>query len=117
MTPQTARATYRRMLNSVGENITMRRYTGTGASRPHTDATVVARVTDYMPEQLVGAVQQGDRNLIVLAEDLAASGWPVPPLKNDKVVVRGKELNVEAVDDSTRRVKGTLVAYEIRVRG
>ncbi len=112
-----ARATYRRMLAQVGESVTVRRYIGLGAARVPTDAVVVARVIDYMPEQLVGAVQHGDRNLIVLAEDLIASGWPVPPAKNDKIVVRGRELNVEAVDDNTRRIGGVLIAYEIRVRG
>ena len=33
------------------------------------------------------------------------------------LVVRGKELNIEAADDNTRRVQGVLIAYELQVRG
>lgn len=117
MTPEQVKATYRRMLDQVGEPITLRRYTGTGASRPYFDAPVQARVTEFEAHELVGGIQQGDRKLIVLAQDLFDAQWPAPPKKDDKAVVRGKVLNIEAVDDSTRRVATVLVAYEIVVRG
>lgn len=117
MTPEAAKASTKRMLSHVGETVTIRRYTGTGQNRPHFDATVKARVVDYKPHELVGAIQQGDRKLIVLADDLITAQFPQPLVKGDKAVVRGKELNIEAPDDNTRRVQGVLIAYELRVRG
>jgi hypothetical protein len=117
MTPTQARATYRRMMTLVGETVSIRRYTGTGANRPRFDAEVTARVTEYEPSELVGTIVQGDRKVIVLAEDLFTAQFPIPPKKGDKVVVRGKELNIEAPDDNTRRIQGEIIAYEIQVRG
>lgn len=117
MTPEQCRATYRRMLDLVGEDVIIRRYTGSGASRPKFDATVRARVTEYEPRELVGLLQQGDRRLIVMADDLVAAQFSLPLHKGDKAVVRGKELNIETPDDNTRRVDGELIAYELQVRG
>jgi hypothetical protein len=114
MTPEQVKETYRRMLN---QTITVRRYTGTGTSRPKYEAEVLARVTGFEPHDLVGLALQGDRRVILLADDLAATQFPTPLLKGDKVVVRGRELNIEAPDDSTRRVGDVLIAYELRVRG
>ena len=117
MTPEMAKRSHRRMLNQVGEDVTFRRYTGSGASRPYFDATAKARVMEFDAAELVGGIIQGDRKLIVLAQDLFDAQWPVPPVKGDKAIVRGRVLNIEAVDDNTRRIAGELVAYEIVVRG
>jgi hypothetical protein len=117
MTPEAAKASHARMLGQVGEQITFRRYTGTGPDRPYFNAEVTARVVDYAPDALVGGIQQGDRKLIVLAQDLFDAQWPAPPKRGDSAIVRGKEMHVEAVDDNTRRIKGELIAYEVRVRG
>lgn len=117
MTPEAAAASHRRMLGQVGEQITLRRFTGSGTNRPYFDVTVTARVVAFEPKDLVGGIQQGDRKLIVLAQDLFDAQWPAPPKKGDAAIVRGKTLNVEAVDDNTRRIHGELIAYEIQVRG
>lgn len=117
MTPDSVKSAYRRMLNAAGETIRMRRYTGTGPNRPMFEADVIARVVDFDPKELIGPVQQGDRKVIVLAEDLIEAHFGLPLKKGDKAVVRGKELNIEAPDDNTRRVAGVLVAYELMVRG
>lgn len=117
MTPEQCRASYRRFLDHVGETVLIRRYTGAGASRPRFDAEVVARVTEFDPSELVGTIQQGDRKLIVLAEDLFNAQFPLPLKRGDKAVVRGKELNIEAPDDNSRRVAGELIAWELQVRG
>jgi hypothetical protein len=117
MTPQEAAEGYRRAMDVAGETILIRRYTGTGTSRPRFDASVRARVVDFEPHELVGAIVQGDRKLIVLAEDMIAAQIPLDLRKGDKAVVRGRELNIEAADDSTRRIAGVLIAYELQVRG
>jgi hypothetical protein len=117
MTPSQARDMYRRMIGEIGETITLRRNNASPA--PPTEAQVLARVTGYRPEELVNGINQGDRRLIVLAEDVEASGFPVPFKTGgaDKAIVRGKPLNISVVDDSTRRVAGVLIAYDITATG
>lgn len=118
MTPDSIKASYRRMLDAVGEPVYLRRYVGAGPNRPRFDyGPITARVTEYSPAELVGNIEQGDRMAILLAEDVIAAELPVPLVTNDKLVVRGKELNIQAVDDNTRRVRGVLIAYELQVRG
>lgn len=114
MTPEQSIASYRRSLKDV---VVIRRYTGSGQNRPYFEATALARVTGFDPDELVGAIQQGDRKLIVLADDLVKAQFPLDLKKGDKAIVRGKELNIEAADDSTRRVAGMLIAFELQVRG
>lgn len=117
MSPDAAKSTYRRMLDQVGEEILVRRYTGTGSNRPKWDVAVQARVVDFEPQEIIGTIVQGDRKIIALADDLLGAGLSLPITTNDKIVVRGKELAIMAADDSTRRVNGVLVAIEIQCRG
>ena len=117
MSAEAIKNDYKRALDLAGEQIVIRRYAGTGPNRPKLEEPARARVTDFEAAELVGGIQQGDRKLIVLAEDLETAQFPLPLVKGDKAVVRGKEMNIEAADDSTRRVGGVLVAYEIQARG
>jgi hypothetical protein len=124
MTPNQIKADYRAKLAATGETITIRRYTGTGTNRPKIDRTVLARVTGYGPTELVGTIQQGDRLIIALADDITQPTTDSPPqaltlpiVTSDKIVLRGKELQIIASDDSTRRVQGVLIALEIQARG
>lgn len=114
MTPSEVTASYRQSLDTL---VTIRRYSGAGINRPRFDAAVQARVTGYAPAELVDGIQQGDRKVIVLADDLLRAQFSLPLKRGDKVVLRGAELNIEAADDSTRRVGGELIAIEIRARG
>ena len=117
MTPAEAKDGYRRAMDVAGETIVVRRYTGTGPDRPYFDASVRARVTKYEPHEIVGLIQQGDRRIILLAEDMVAAQIPLALTNGDKVVVRGEELNIEGADDNTRRIQGVLIAIELQVRG
>lgn len=110
------RADHREMIDEDGEIITLRRFVAGGAP---IEAEVRARVTGYQSAELVGGIKQGDRRVIVLAEDVETSGFPVPFRTGgtDKVVVRCRVLNIGVVDDSTRRVGGVLIAYEITATG
>lgn len=117
MNPAVVLDTYRRMIAADGEWIKIRRYTGLGNNRPHFDVAVRAKVTKWEPEELVGSIQQGDRKLIVLVEDLIAAQFALPITAADKTVVRGRELAIVAPDDSTRRLGTTLIAYELAARG
>lgn len=118
MNPETVKETYRRMIDDVGEPIIIRRHTGAGIAHPHFDVTVRARVTGYEPNELVGGIIQGDRKIIVLAQDLIDAQLALPILSSDKAVVRGgPDLAIIKPDDSTRRVHGVLIAYELTARG
>lgn len=116
MTPATIRADYRASLSRVGSVIQVRRYTDP-VTRTFVDYPALARAVQYNPQDLVGAIQQGDVKLIVLAEDLEIAGFPFPIRKGDKVLRHGREANIEAPDDNSREVQGILCAYELRVRG
>lgn len=117
MTPDAIKSAYRRMMNERGETIIIRRYTGSGENRAKFDAEAMAVVSGYAPQDLVGSVIEGDRKLIVLAEDLVEAGLELPLTENDKAVVQGRELQIFAPDASTRRVSGVLIAYELQARG
>lgn len=124
MTPAAAIDMHRRFLAEVGEDIVIRRYTGTGTPRPKVEATVRARVMGYEPKELVGTIVQGDRKILALvdpdatvASGMVALSTLLPLNNNDKAVVRGKELAIKAIDDNTRRIAGTLIALEIQAAG
>lgn len=115
MTPEQAKASLARQIAMHGETATLRRL---NASPPHTEETGVAVfVRGYEPDELVGAIQQGDRKIIVPADNVGSFPVPFRERSTDRIEVRGQEMTIQAVDDSTRRIAGTLVAYEIRVRG
>jgi hypothetical protein len=115
MTPQQVKSLYGRTLS---DNVILRRYTGAGANRPRFDVEDVrAQVIGYQPHELVGTIVQGDRKVILYADDLVGAGFSQPITTNDKLVVRGRELAIIAADDSTRRVDGVLIAYELQCRG
>lgn len=105
---------YRASFARVGEDVIVRRFTGSGTPRPKTDTTTRARVTGYQPNELIGSIVQGDRKIIALVDTLSGI---LPITTADKLVVRGKELAIKGVDDSTRRIGGTLIALEIQVGG
>lgn len=115
MTPAHARAMYARQIAAHGENVTFRR---TVANAPAIEKTVRVRVTGYSDAELVAGVSIGDRKIILTAEEAEKTGLPVPLRKGtDAFIVRSTKLTVEAVDDSTRRINGVLIAYEIRASG
>jgi hypothetical protein len=114
MTPDEALDQHRAFINEIGEDIAIRRFTGTGTPRPYTDTTTKARVMGYQPSQLVGPIVQGDRKVIALVDTLSSM---LPITTNDKAVIGGKVLSIKAVDDNTRRIAGTLIALELQVGG
>lgn len=117
---QQALAGYRRAIHARGEFVTVRRISGVAPNATVFNANVRAIVMDYKPQTPVmkvdpeGAVTLGARTIIVLDADLRDASYPLPISKNDKVVVRGEELNIMSVDPNTRNVAG---AVEIVAEG
>jgi hypothetical protein len=119
---------HREFLADDGEDILIRRYSGSGPVRPKTEARVRARVTGLESATLIGAIVQGKCQIIALNDPDAAV--PVgmvaltellPLTTADKAVLlrdgRQKELSIEAADDNTRRVGGVLIALQLQAAG
>lgn len=111
------RARYLSEMRRVGEMVTIRRYYGTGSPRSKYEKACLARVNAYAADELIGGIVQGDQKVILLAEDMETGAVTLPLLISDKVVVRGRELQIVSIDANTRRVAGVLCAYEMQVRG
>lgn len=96
-----------------GETVTLVR-----PGSPDITASVRAKVSGYLPSDLVGDIQQGVRAFIVPAADVEQSGFPVPFVaKRDSIRWNGRDMVIDSVDDGTRRLAGVLLAYELKVVG
>lgn len=116
MNPAAVAAAYTRALGKIGPAETVNLVRG-GVSYP-----VQAWVTDFVPSDLSGGMQEGTRNAVVLASSVVASGFPLPFIvKQDRLVwgLNGapKSNAITKVDDATRRISGLLVAYELGLDG
>jgi hypothetical protein len=99
------------------QTLKIRRYTGLGAARTHTDYAASGNLQVYGAAQLVGGVTQGDQRAIMIAGDLTTAGLTLPVTTDDKAVTDdGREVSIKAVLPR-RALDGTLIAYELQVRG
>lgn len=115
MNPASVKASYRHALKDM---VTVRRYVGSGTNRPRFDVeNVHANVTGFAPHELVGGIVQGDRQILILVEDLIKAKFSLPLTINDKTVVAGRELANIAVDADSKQVDGVLIAYIVQARG
>lgn len=114
MDPTQVRSSYRRSLRNAGELSIVRRYSGTGTSRPKIDVNAYAKEEQYVANDLVGDIRQGESKLVLSSEDLEDSALALP-IPGDKLVFRGRELVIATV--AQRRAHGVLVAYEVTVKG
>lgn len=124
---QNIQAAYRRALARRGRFVTVRRVGGNAPNAGTFDATVLAIVQGYIQEKPVyevereGSITQGARRVIVLQDDLAQKHFPLPVIKNDKVIVAddvenpspaalaaGESLNVISVDPFKRALAGAV---------
>lgn len=108
---------FRRALARHGEVVLFRRFTGAGPNRPQFQTEIRARVTGYVPQDLIGGIQQGDRKVLVLVEDVLAKQIAMPITTSDFIVVRGRQCAIFSVDDSTHRDGPELIALELGIRG
>jgi hypothetical protein len=116
MSPDAAKAMYRRLIAASGETVTLRRNSRYPADP--TDADVRARVIDATTADADDdSLQQGKRKVVVLAEDVPEGFWPLRERGVDRIILRGAPCTIDFVDDSTRRVGGVLIAYEFHVIG
>lgn len=100
------------MIQKYGQPVTIRRMTG---SIPF-DVDVIAIVNDYVPNELVGGIQQGDRKVTISNREISSHQWPGPPVQGDKVLINGKTTTLQANPD-TARIGDVIVKHDLRVRG
>lgn len=97
-----------RKLADHGEDISLRHMAGGAVASTETPR---AFVRGYKPDEVVGAIQQGDGKITISPTGLAAA-----PKVNDKAVVGGTKVrNVQAVEEI--RLAGVVVRYNLQVRG
>jgi len=115
MTPAELLASHRRFWAEGGSAVAIRRYSGTGPTRPFVDTNTVAKSTGDTTELVVGSIVQQISTLIVSVDTLAAI-LPIVP-NSDQLVIGGRARTIVGVDDNKRRYAGVLVALEIKVEG
>jgi hypothetical protein len=96
-----------------GEIVTVRRYTApTGDPRPKTDIASRASVRAVKPEELAGEIDQTGSKIVLSPTGI---GSLLPLRKGDKIVVQGRERNIELPKPIF--VDGTLVRIDVMVMG
>ena len=108
MTPAVAIKMLDRQLADHGEDVVVRHMAGGSVSASETQR---AFVRGYKPEEIVGAIQQGDGKITI-----SPTGLIAPPKFNDKVVIAGTKVrNIQSVEEV--RLAGAVVRYNLQVRG
>ena len=74
------------------------------------DHAVKAAVRDFKPQEIIGLVAQGDRQVRIAANDLT-----VTPARHDKLIISGAEFTI--LDVETRAVRGVDALHILQVRG
>lgn len=123
----TMQAAHANAIALVGVPCTFQRVSGQAPNASTFSVTVTALVRSYTPDMTaqarqgepatrIGSISQGQRQVIVMAEDLAAKRFPLPLRKNDKIIVvdTGQELTIDQVDSFHRAIAG---AIELRASG
>mgnify|MGYP000917389492 CR=1 FL=1 len=109
ITAAQARSDYRRAIADHGEAMIVRR-------QPSTDVEVTGiRLVGQQNVEMPGTRQSSVRKFLVIADDLAGIA-PLQP-NRDRLIWAGKTLVIIEVDDTTRRVAGELIAYELTTVG
>jgi hypothetical protein len=121
MIDPSAEAFTRQGILLVGIPVRFERVTGFAPNVVIISATVTAKVMKYAldtvtvsetgyPASKPGAIRQGDREVLVMAGDLAAQGFPLPVLKSDRIIIdaTGDTLNIIAVDAHKRAMAGCI---------
>lgn len=108
MTPAQAVAMLDKQIARHGEAIAVRHMASGAVSAT---SNIRGFVRGYKPDEIVGAIQQGDGHVT-----LSPTGLGAAPKFNDKVVVNGTKVrNVQAVEVIS--VNDVVVRYNLQVRG
>jgi hypothetical protein len=117
-----AQEAYRRALAVTGQVVMFQRVTGQAPNAVTFSAQVTAIFRAYQPATPIGGamvrsaeITEGQREFIVLSDDLAQAEFPLPLLKNDKIVVGTETFNITEVDPGTRIYAGAIEGKAVGV--
>jgi hypothetical protein len=111
---------HRRQIDRRGTQVTFRRTIGAAPNTQKIEATVTAVVSTMVVDTystsrtgyssvMTGSLDQTQRRILVMAEDLDAAGYPLPIKQNDGIKLdSGEWLNITQVDAQTRAVAGAI---------
>lgn len=97
------------------ETVAVRRFTGSGSNRPYTDVSARGRVLPPAEAKaLIANIQQHERAILILVEDLVSGGFSLPLTHAEKVVVEGTKELALAIHEKRTALDGTLIAYVVK---
>lgn len=116
-------------LTDDGEDIILRRPSGTGAAQTFNGVTVRAVVKGVSDKQISAGISQAELNFIISPTQIDAANWPgtpvadppfdvdprVPVPQKDQIIAGGKVRTVTFIDAVT--VNGVLVRINGRMTG
>lgn len=104
------------MIGRYGQSLILRRLTVTGTpEQVKFDVALPGVVRAYKLEELIAGIIQGDREVTISDQEIAAAQWPGPPRRSDRVMIAGVETHVEAVN--TVYVGDDVAKHVLQVRG
>jgi hypothetical protein len=122
------KATTARMIYKAAGSaqVTFVRVTGLAPNVTETKATVTALVRNYLPAggppsvdgysaTKRGGISEGERQILVMASDLAAAKFPLPLIKGDLALVAdtGERLKITRVDMTKRAIAACIEAFGV----
>lgn len=97
----------RRRLAVVGRPMSLRRQA--------VAVTVQGSFRAYTPDQITGGIVQGDAQVSILDDEIAAAAWPGPPRRGDTMLIDGKTW---ALQGATPVHDGALlIGHDLWIRG
>jgi len=96
-----------------GQDLILRRIFG--RNDVHFDVHLKGVVRGYSPQELVGAIIQGDREVRISNQEILGKQWPGPPRRADRLRISERWVTVESVN--TVIVSGETWEHVIQVRG
>jgi hypothetical protein len=101
-------------LKKYGRSMTLRRRIGTTNS--YNEVVVKGVPEGYRPAELLGGLQQGDRQVTIGNAEIAAQvAFVGPPKKGDLLVIEGAATAIQGVE--TKYLGADILAHVIWVRG
>lgn len=96
--------------------MTLRRNSrGVGGILVPLEVVVYGVAKGYTPQELVGAIIQGDTQITITNAEIAAAQWPGPPKIGDKIIMDGREKNIQAVEQ--KFLGSEILVFVCQVRG
>lgn len=105
----------RRHIRVKGRPCVLGKWTGSEGNMTPTKVAIQAFPYTYRPDQILGAIQQGDMLVETTNDEIAASGWEIPTTQFYWLEIDGNKytiINSQAIYDGS-----LCIGYSIWVRG